>query len=48
LARGVAAGNEGSLAVVTGIEHVVGEARFIWASRDMTVAVGRQGWHSFL
>ena len=41
LACGAAAGNVGSLAVVTGVERVVGEARFIWASRDMTVAVGR-------
>ena len=39
LACGAAPGNVGSLAVVTGVERVVGEARFIWAGRDMAVDI---------
>jgi hypothetical protein len=41
LARGAAAGNVGSLPVVTDVERVISEARLILARRNMTVAVGR-------
>ena len=48
LACGAAAGNVGSLAVITSVERVVGEARFIWASRAMAVDIRGHGWHCFL